>query len=173
MGITGIQLCGPLAVEVDGRAVASLPGRQGGLVVAYLALRRDRPVRRDELAAVIWPEQSPADPSEALAALLSKLRRALGRDVLEGRSELRLVFDDGVTTDWEDAFAAFAAGRPDAALAIADRGFLTGHDGPWIDDRRRELAELRADALERQLSTGAPSVAAARALVAAAPFRES
>jgi SARP family transcriptional regulator, regulator of embCAB operon len=53
-----IELCGRLAAEIDGREV-ELPGRQGRLVLAYLAVHRDRPVTRDELIALLWPERLP------------------------------------------------------------------------------------------------------------------
>ena len=55
---TRIELCGALTVEVDGRRVEDdLPGRQGRLLFAYLALNRERPVRRDELVDVVWDDE--------------------------------------------------------------------------------------------------------------------
>jgi len=50
---TRIQLCGPLRATIAGRAVeGALPGRKGRLALAYLVVNRDRPVARDERAAV-------------------------------------------------------------------------------------------------------------------------
>jgi DNA-binding SARP family transcriptional activator/tetratricopeptide (TPR) repeat protein len=195
-GVTRVQVCGPLAVEVDGEAVSgALPGRQGGLVVAYLTLNRGRAVAREELPELLWPDEAPADPTEALAGLLSKVRRVLGRDVLEGRRELRLVFAGAAEVDWEQAAHALAGARSAAgrrewraateqaerAIAVTERGFLVGHGGPWVEERRRELEEVRHDALETAatggVALGAEGLAgaerAARALVEAAPFRES
>ena len=92
---TRIELCGALTVEVDGRRVEEdLPGRQGRLLFAYLALNRERPVRRDELVDVVWDENPPGSPDAGLAALLTRLRRALGPDAVEGRSHLRLALPD-------------------------------------------------------------------------------
>jgi DNA-binding response OmpR family regulator len=55
---TRVQLCGALAVEVCGRRVeAALPGRQGRLLFAYLAVNRQRAVTRDELADAVWGER--------------------------------------------------------------------------------------------------------------------
>ena len=72
-------------------SAAALPGRQGRLLFAYLLLNRDRDCGRIELIDLLWPERPPAAADSALSALLSKLRRALGDEVLVGRSELRLV----------------------------------------------------------------------------------
>src|SRR5919198_4704361 len=84
-----IRLCGPLSVEADGREIA-LRGRQARLLVAFLAWNRHRAVARDELIALLWPDEAPGEPDEVLSALLSKLRSTLGRDALHGRRELSL-----------------------------------------------------------------------------------
>ena len=193
---TRVKLCGQLALELDGRRIdQDLPGRQGRLVFAYLATLRERPVSRDELIDALWPADPPADPDEALSALLSKVRRALGKGVIEGRQELTLVLPAGASIDLEEALGA--AERADAALArsdwrpawddasaalrVAGGGFLTGHEGPWVEDRRREVEELRLRALECVAAAGAAldgaelaaGERAARTLIDAAPFRES
>jgi DNA-binding SARP family transcriptional activator len=68
-----IELCGRFVVELDGRRLErKLPGRQGRLLVAYLATRRGRPMSRDELIAALWPADLPADPEKSLGVLLSK-----------------------------------------------------------------------------------------------------
>src|SRR5262245_47029559 len=100
--MTSIRLCGPLAVELEGRDVVP-PGRQGRLLVAYLVVNRRRASARDELIGVLWPERPPADPGEALSALLSRLRQALGEHVLQGRRELRLELGDEAQVDLEVA----------------------------------------------------------------------
>src|SRR5919109_683607 len=101
---TRIRLCGELKVQLRGRPVEQdLPGRQGRLVVAYLAARRERPVSRDELMAALGPTDPPADPDEALSALLSKVRRALVKGVIEGRRELTLVLPANASVDLEEA----------------------------------------------------------------------
>src|SRR3954470_19062683 len=86
-----LQLCGALVAVVGGRRVDSaLPGRKGRQLFACLAVNRHRAMSRDELIDVIWPHTSPVDPDGAFATLLTRVRTALGREVVHGRSELVL-----------------------------------------------------------------------------------
>ena len=68
---TVVRLCGPLIVRIDGADV-SLPGRQGRLVFAYLARRRPRPSRRDQLVDALWPHDAPASADATLTSVLSR-----------------------------------------------------------------------------------------------------
>src|SRR3954468_23531787 len=194
---TRIELCGRLLVEIDGEGLqAALPGRQGRLLFAYLVLNRDRPVRRDELVDALWSGNGqPSSGDALLRPPLSRLRKALGPGRLEGRTELTLVLPDDAWIDWEAAHDALARTREalgagdhrtawekaNQAAEIAGRGLLPGLEADWIDERRRELADLRVEALEAAASAGAAlggadlagAERAARAAVEAAPFRES
>lgn len=182
--------------ELKGRRVeAELPGRQGRLLFAYLAANRSRRSSRAELAAALWPEGAPDAAEASLAALLSKLRRALGPEVLEGKAGLRLALPDEAWIDVEAAGKAVHTAESAAALErweqgwapartalyVANRGFLPGYEAPWIDERRRWLDDVRLRALECVGSIGlgmagtelAAAERAGRSLVEAAPYRES
>src|SRR3954465_12962171 len=168
---TRIELCGRLLVEIDGEGLqAALPGGQGRLLFAYLVLNRDRPVRRDELVDALWSENGQPESAEALLRPpLSRLRKALGPGRLEGRTELTLVLPDDAWIDWEVANAALARTREalaagdhatasqaaNEAAEIASAGLLPGLEADWIDERRRELADLRVEALEAAAVAGA------------------
>src|SRR4051794_9513462 len=190
---TRIQLCGRLIVELQGRRLEdTLRGRQGRLLFAYLALHRDRPVRRDELAEALWSGKgAPPAYESLLAPPLSRLRKALGPGVLEGRSELHLILPEDAWIDWEVAPERLRAARTASpqeaweaareAVEITERGLLPGLEAPWIDARRAELADLRVEALEALAAAGTmlagaalpEAEQAARAAVQAQPFRES
>jgi DNA-binding SARP family transcriptional activator len=190
-----IQICGPLAIEVDGQRIdARLPGRQGRLLVTYLVLNRHRQLSRGELAEALWLEPDPAAMDTRLNPLLSKLRRIFGPRSLEGRATIRLC----LPAPWVDLEAATDAihraesavaqkewgrawGPALTALLVSERDFLAGEDAPWIDDTRNQLALLRWRALECYAAAGfaiggtelAAAVRAGRQLTSLAPFRES
>jgi SARP family transcriptional regulator, regulator of embCAB operon len=193
---TRIQLCGRFAARVAGRRIdRELPGRQGRLLFAYLAVNRDRVASREELAEALWPRGLPSAPDMALSALLSKLRRLLPDGALEGRSAIRLELGRQARVDVEAARdgihraeALIAArdwyasiGPTLVAHNISQRRFLPGEEGAWIDEWRRELEDIRVRALEctarRSLAIGGAEVAVAertaRRLIHLAPYRES
>ena len=193
---TRIQLCGRFAARVAGRRIdRDLPGRQGRLLFAYLVVNRDRVASRDELAEALWPRALPSAPEPALSALLSKLRRLLPEGALEGRSAIRLELERRARVDVEAARdgihraeALIAARDWYASLGptlvahnISQRRFLPGEEAAWIDDRRRELEDIRVRAMEctarRSLGIGGAEVAVAertaRRLIDLSPYRES
>jgi DNA-binding SARP family transcriptional activator len=162
-GETRIQLCGRLKADVEGNHVTpALRGRQGRVLLAYLVLNRGRPVSRDELTAALWPQQPPADPSAALRTQLSRLRSALGTAALAGRDTVELRLPDSTWVDVEAAEQAIRAANAavaasewrdawahgNVALNISSRPFLAGFDAPWVEEVRRELAELQSRARE-------------------------
>jgi DNA-binding SARP family transcriptional activator len=195
-GATRVQLCGRLKVDVEGRHVTpALRGRQGRVLLAYLVLNRNRPVGRDELIAAIWPDSAPVDPSASLRTQLSHLRSAIGADALAGRDtvELRLnenawvdveaaewaiqVADSALESrDWKDAWV-----HAHISLNIAGRPFLSGFEASWVDEVRAELGELELRSREvisrAGIGLGGSELAgaerSARALIRAAPFRET
>ncbi len=193
---TRIRLCGQLRVELEGeQREAALRGRQGRLLFAYLALHRDRPVRRDELVEALWAGNG-APPSEtALAPVLSRLRAAVAPGTIDGREQLTISLPEPVWVDAEAAQTLLDAardelrqGRSQAAVAaareaalLAAPGLLPGYEAPWLEAPRAALEDLRVEALEvaaeAALALGGAELpgaeADARAAVAAAPYRES
>jgi len=191
-----IQLCGTLAVEINGSRIDDqLPGRQGRLLIAYLVLHRSRLIRRDELIDALWSDRPPNAAETALSALLSKLRRLVPDGTLAGRGEVRLTLPANAYVDLE--FAREAIHRAESgivqehwhrawgaclpAMFTARRGFLPDEDADWIREVRRELDALYLRALEAYaqacLGVGATELLAAeragRELIALAPYREN
>lgn len=194
-GPTRIQLCGRLAVELAGRDLTSkLPGGQARVLFTYLTVRRALPSRREQMIEALWPWRAPDGADASLSALLSRLRSALGSQVLDGRSEVRLRLPHDAWIDLEAAEEAIhraeaAVAQEDwprgwgpslVALFTARRGFLSGEDLPWTEEYRRRLDEIRIAALECYAAVAlgvggselAPGERSARELVAAAPYRE-
>jgi DNA-binding SARP family transcriptional activator len=194
---TYVQLCGPLVVELDGRRLESrLPSRQGRTLFAYLVLERPRAVGRDELIDAVWSAGPPRNHAQALTVLLSKLRAAVGAEVLAGRGDVRVLLPDGARVDVEQALAAVHRAESavvqgewarawSAALCaqyVAGRPLLPGQDDlPWLDAWRRRLDDTLERALEAYaaacLGLGGTELAgaerAARRLVDHNPLRET
>ena len=191
-----MQLCGRFIVELEGRRVESaLPGRQGRLLFAYLALHRGTAVGRGALVEAVWSREPPRDPADALAALLSKVRAALGGPYLEGRGEVVLALPPDADVDVERALAAVHRAESACSLAdwprawgasleaqiVAKRPLLGDYEAEWIDEWRRTLEGVLVRSLECYatacLGLGGTELAgaerAARQLVRSAPLRES
>ena len=118
-----------------------LPGPRLRALLAALALRPGRPVTaRALIAAVWWDEQPPADAAGALQALVSRLRRAIGRDAIgsgpagyvlhAGPHDVDLHVFERLA---QEAGAALAAGDPRDAAARLDEALALWR-GPALAD---------------------------------------
>ena len=195
-GETRIQLCGRLAVTVNGRRVeGALPGAKGQLLLAYLVLNRLRRIDRDELLLATYGEDATRDHGPRLSVLLSKLRRVVGAEVVAGRAQIELVLPVDAFVDVEAALEGLhraeshvakgewteAWGPSGIAYHVATRPLLPGHDTPWLDEWRRRLEDVRVRGLEclaeARLGLGGPTLPqaaeCARQLIELVPFRES
>ena len=196
MSLTRIQLCGRIAIELGGRQLESeLPGAQGRLLFVYLALNRGRAVRRDELAAAIWPRLLPAKADSNLRVIVSRLRRALGPEMVAGRADLRLALPADTCVDIEvaadkvhEAESAVEAedwsrALPAAWIAytISGRGFLPAEEAEWVEEHRRWVEDVHVRALECHVAASlgfpdselATAELEARRLIGLSPYRET
>ncbi len=195
-----IYVVGRVTVEHGSNAVyeGSLPGNQGRLALAMLAVEHRHPLGRDELANELWPDRLPRSWQTALRAVVSKVRASLlgvglGPEVIGnafGCYQLRL--GDG----WLDLEAATEAlhmaetrlgtGDPAGAAThatltclICSRPFLPGSYGEWTTRQREHISELHVEAreclAEAHAQTGdfTLSARAARKGLAIDPYRDS
>ena len=191
-----IQLCGEFLVVLDGcQRARELRGLQARALLAFLVFERHRSVDRFDAIEAIWGGRPPAASAEALRALLSNLRRALGSDKLVGRDELRLRLPDDVWVDVEvaaravhDAESAVALEQwqrawiaAHVAMNVAGRPLLARWSGEWIEERRGALEQMRLRSLEALAASGiglgstelSTARRAAQTLIGADPYRES
>lgn len=183
-------------LELEGRRLEqALPGGQGRLLFGYLALNRRRSVRHRELIEALWPAHAPKGAENSLRVLVSRLRRGLSGDLLEGRGSLQLILPADAWLDVEAADAAIhqaesavergrwrdAWAPSHVALNVSRRTLLAGLEAPWIDQHRRHLEDVRLRALECWIAAGlgigggelADAQTAARKLITEAPLRET
>lgn len=199
MGVVRVRLLGEMHVETAQGYVRSpeLPGRQGRLVLAALALSHF-PVPRDDLADVVWPDRLPKSWERDLSAVVSKIRalligvgiddpivNAFGCYQLKLGPDWRLDITEAsdsvedAETAWRDGDTPKAAVCGDVAVEMLRRPFFPGEDSEWISGRRAEIDEL----LYRALLVSADVHTArgmhhdarryARRLIKVDPFRES
>ncbi|HYB85861.1 MAG TPA: BTAD domain-containing putative transcriptional regulator [Streptosporangiaceae bacterium] len=188
-----IGILGPLEVrDDDGRAVP-IGGTRLRVLLIRLALDAGRTVTADRLAADMWPGGGPADPANALQALVSRLRGAAGPGLVEhGPGGYRLAVEPGEVdaTAFERLVAdgrALAADGDQARGADALRQALSLWRGPALADAgdapfaagpAARLEELRLAATEDRIEAdlalghGAELVPEAEELAAAHPLRE-
>lgn len=197
-------MAGRVAVESGGEVVIDerrLRGRQGRLVFAYLTCNRTRPVAREELATLLWPDDPAPSWSAALSAVMSRLSRQLNGDAIgepglslsRGVGHYQLMFPADVWIDLEAATSAVdraegavRSSEPDGVLApatiaasIARRPFLLDVQGEWVESQRRRLERqlIRAlDCLSKMwLDSGEPGLAVETAIEATTldPYREA
>jgi len=166
-----IYLTGRIGIERREQLVVEerqFRGRQARLAFSYLVLERSRPVPRWELAALIWPEETPPAWEGALSALVSRIRSLLASIPLPDRpasvsggfgqyqlelpaaSWVDLSAADSAIDEAEGALRAGdfkrAFGPATVAATIARRPFLSGEQGEWVELQRRKL--------QRQLQRG-------------------
>jgi DNA-binding SARP family transcriptional activator/tetratricopeptide (TPR) repeat protein len=186
---------GPVRVLRDGQQI-QLSGKTAVAVLAALLLSENRPVPGEILADLVWDGGTPGAPVHWRAALhsaVSRLRRQLGREVVEfssygyqirtdpGRLDL-LKFDELVAA----ADTRLGRGEPEKSLALLDdaarlwRGPALENVGagrvrrdmaPKLTERFLDMQEQRA---ELALSLGHHRALADElaALSATYPFRE-
>jgi predicted ATPase/DNA-binding SARP family transcriptional activator len=186
-------MLGPFEVRTDTGDLADVPGaRLRGLLIA-LALRTGHAVPKASLVDWIWGERPPADATNALQRLVSRLRKALPDGVIEGQTDgyrLTLVPDAVDAVRFERLVAAGRARAEDASrragllrealalwrgAALQDVGL---QDSAAFDAAAARLEGLRLAATEEcvdaeiALGRGAELVAELTDLVAAHPLRE-
>ena len=122
---------------------SDLPGHQGRIVFAALALER-RVLARDQLADMVWDDDPPTQWSGALTAVVSKIRALIngigldGGEVMQsGSGTYALALPADTWVDWEDAIRRLnkriTQASPEARAALCAR-----------PDLARQVKALRA-----------------------------
>ena len=153
-----------LTLEVLG--TASIEGSDGPLtsraaqgrrlaLLALLALARGRPLSRDKLIALLWPETAPERARPQLSDTLYILRSALGEDIVRPAGD-GLVLNPGATTCDAATFEDLLdQGRLEPAVELYRGPLLDGFHlsdatefEDWLAAERTRLARRYAAALE-------------------------
>jgi predicted ATPase/DNA-binding SARP family transcriptional activator len=186
------RILGPVEAARAGKLL-QLGGRRQRALLALLLLDSGRAVLSDRLIEELWHGHPPAGAERTLRAYVSRLRSALGENVVSARSSgyvLEVAAErldarrfDQLLREGRDALARGAAGlaadrlraalglwRGPALADVADGGMLA-LEAQRLDELRLACMEERIDA-ELALGRHAELAAELERLVAEQPFRE-
>ncbi|MFF5297570.1 BTAD domain-containing putative transcriptional regulator [Paractinoplanes globisporus] len=176
-----IGLLGPFEVRLDDGALADVPGARLRALLIALALEPGRVVPKATLADWIWGSQPPADATNSLHRLVSRLRKALPPGSIEGHLDGYRLAVEPEAVDAVRFERLVAAGSLGPALdlwrgaAMQDVGLP---DSTALEAAVARLEAMRLAALEDHfeaevgLGNGASLVAELTSLVALHPVRE-
>jgi predicted ATPase/DNA-binding SARP family transcriptional activator len=78
-----LDFLGPFQARLDGQAVTRFESNNVRALLAYLAMENGRAHSREELAALLWPEESDRAARKNLRQALANLRQAIGDHTAE------------------------------------------------------------------------------------------
>jgi predicted ATPase/DNA-binding SARP family transcriptional activator len=157
------RVLGPLEVIDDDGADVAVVGSKERVILAALLLQPGEVVSSDRLIEILWADELPANPENALQARVSALRRSLGKAgvVITQSPGYRLAVErDEVDAARFEQLLAAARGEADRGSPTAEAAYrdaLTLWRGPpyveftYQDFAQAEIArleELRVAALE-------------------------
>jgi DNA-binding SARP family transcriptional activator/TolB-like protein len=125
--------------------------------LALLALLgvRNRPMSRDKLLALLWPDADADRARHSLTDCVYVIRRALGDDAVQTVGEDLVLNGERIMSDVAAFDAALASGDSEAAAELYQGPLLDGlhlSDAPefehWLHGERERLARACLDALE-------------------------
>lgn len=142
MATLTVKLLGPLRVELDGRPITDFKTNKVRGLLAYLAAEAERPIGRQVLAGILWPEFGERRARANLSQALFTLRRCIGDDSREGsflvvdRNAIQFCSDSRLWVDVHEfservqsnrrASTQRAIGELEAAVALYEGEFLEG-----------------------------------------------
>jgi predicted ATPase/DNA-binding SARP family transcriptional activator len=160
-----VRILGPLEVLRDGVALEVGPRRHRALL-ALLLLSANRVVSADRLIEELWAGRPPEGAPKTLRSYVSRLRAAVGEEVLRSRKPGYLLEIDPDELDarrferlLDEGRKARARGDAAVAAACLREGLALWHgdaladlaDEPFADVEARRLEELRLVAIEERI----------------------
>lgn len=146
---------GPLRLE--GIPEPLFPTRRSKALLLRLAMDVGRPVTRNELSRLLWPDDYLDASRPRLRQEVARLKKALGpfADNLLGDREA-LMLESGVQVDlsqWQEDVgippSALAPEREARLLSYLPEAFATGFEEDWIVEARAKMTRRHAAALLR------------------------
>jgi len=157
--MVGVRLLGTVSATRDSEPV-QLPDRKARLVLAVLAVDAGQAVRRGDLVAAVWGDDPPVSAESSLYSYISRLRRALGADILTSEQHAyRLAIgvedtDLGLARSLLEEVRRTTPGRAQQLTADALRlwrgtALADLLDTPWAGAESERIEDLRLSLVER------------------------
>jgi DNA-binding SARP family transcriptional activator len=152
-----LRLAGTFGVARNGIPLpdSELGSRKARTLLKLLAVERTRLVSVDRISGVLWATDPPAALAENVATLVSRLRRALGSDVIRGGRQGYQLGDPVVDLDEAGRLVsraerelepapAVARGAAERAVELLSAGIALAEepDALWAEPARDELRML-------------------------------
>jgi DNA-binding SARP family transcriptional activator/predicted ATPase len=164
-----LRLLGDFSLVYDGEPVMDITSARMRSLLAYLALHRETPQPRQQLAFLFWPDSTEAQARNNLRQLLHQLRHAWpASDRCLGATTSTLFWRRGVQVHTDVAAFEHAVALADNAERRADQpaaraalehaaglcraDFLSGHYEEWILREREWLRQRYCRTLDRLIA---------------------
>ena len=189
MGSLVVELLGGLRVFRDGKPLPPFESRKVEALLGYLVLHRGRPLPREALAGLLWPEKEEAQARMNLRHALYVLRRALGSEHFQtSRNWIRFIPAAGLRLDVEE-FEGLLGREAESeeerrrcleqAVELYRGPFLEGVYEDWVLAERDRIRGRYVDALLELAGQSARrgeyrrAVGLCRQALQAAPYSEA
>lgn len=153
------RVLGPLQVRLDG-TVAVIAGRRERALLTGLLMTPAEPVEVDRLASLLWPGTGPRDTPHALRTHVMRLRRHVGRELVETVPGAYVLHVDRLAVDVHRFDRRVATGMallddrelPEAEAVLAEALEIWHQGAPYIDLAGTEAGDAeRARLVEERL----------------------
>lgn len=179
-----LRLLGGLSIARDSGPITGAAAQPVRLaLLAVLAVAEPRPVSRDKLVGLLWPDTDSARGRRNLSDALYALRQKLGEEAIVATGDALRLNPDAVDVDVAAFERALELGAAREGVAIYEGPFLDGVHlrdtvafERWVDEHRNRLSRAYREALEslaraaEEAGDAREAVSWRRALVAEQPF---
>lgn len=154
--VFALKLLGGAVLEGrDGPVTGRAAHKRRLAILAVLAVARGRPVGRERIIGLLWPEHPTDSARHLLSESLYVLRKELGEGAVVGVGDDVALDPAVVPSDVGELEATLEAGDPEGAARVYAGPFLDGFyvaDAPeferWAEGERERLARIWARAVE-------------------------
>lgn len=156
-GTRAIALFGGAAIQVDGVPLGGRAAHRHPLaILALLVGNAGRPITRDKLIALLWPERDTDSARNLLKVNIHELRKELGDGSIRSTGDQLSIDATEISCDVTSFLAAVSEGDDARAAQLYVGPFLDGfflkdavEFEHWVDTERQRLAELHGEVLDR------------------------